>query len=324
MAVVPESRATRTDMVAVLRATPQRYPAPAVRTEVRSVWSAQALRGSGALWSVQEAALYWADTTGQHLHRFDPARKLRDSWAFGEALGGIAECRQHTGLLLALGRDLARFEPETGRLQRLHQVEPAHPGNRVGEGRCDAQGRFWFSTYAAHGPSASGAAYRYTGGSQCSRMQVHLGSGHAPTWSLDQRTLFWSDTAQRRVLACEFDAHNGAMGPTHTWLQLDRHEGSPQGLCTDASGRIWLARAGTRVGGISCHAPDTGEELLRIPIPASHVTGCAFGGLDLRTLFITSASQASPAVSLLDEPLAGALFAVEVDSPGLAAHLFVG
>ncbi len=322
--MAPESRATRTDMAAVLQATPQRYPAPKVRTEVRSVWSAQALRGAGALWSTRESALYWVDTAGQQLHRFDPAQKLRDSWEFAETVGAVAECFHPTDLLISLGRDLARFSPDTGRLQRLHQAEPAHPGNRVGEGRCDAQGRFWFSTHAAHGQGISGAAYRYTGGSQCKRTQVNLGAGHSPTWSLDQRTLFWADPAQRRILACDFDAHCGAIGPTRTWLQLARHDGMPQSLCTDALGRIWLARAGTRAGGISCHTPDSGEELLRIPIPASHVTGCTFGGPDLCTLFITSASQASPAVSLLDEPLAGALFAVEIDSPGLAAHLFVG
>lgn len=324
MAVAPESRATHTDMVAVLHATPQRYPAPAVRTEVRSVWSAQALRGAGALWSVREGALYWVDTGGRQLHRFDPARKLRDSWEFVDSVGGVAECRQHIGLLIALGRDLARFDPDTGRLQRLHQAEPAHPGNRVGEGRCDAQGRFWFATHSANGSTTTGAAYRYTGGSQCSRMPMVLSSSHAPAWSADQHTLFWTDTAQHSVKACDFDPHSGSLGPARTWLQLARHEGAPQGLCTDATGRIWLARAGPRMGSVSCHAPDTGVELLRIPVPASHVTGCAFGGHDLRTLFITSASHAFPAVSLLDEPLAGALFAVEIDSPGLAAHLFVG
>jgi sugar lactone lactonase YvrE len=101
-----------------------------------------------------------------------------------------------------------------------------------------------------------------------------------------------------------------------------RHEGTPQGLCCDAAGRIWLARAGA--GYVSCHAPDTAEELLRISVPSSQVTGCVFGGEGLHTLFITSASSPAPHGTLFTEPLAGSLFAVEVDSPGLAAHLFVG
>jgi D-xylonolactonase len=322
VAVAPESRATRTDMAAVLQATPQRYPLPAVRGEVRSVWSAQALRGAGAVWSAREGALYWVDTAGRQLHRFDPVRKLRDSWSFHEDVSAVTECDQQPGLLIALRRELAIFDPETGRLQRLHQAEPAHPGNRLGDGRCDAQGRFWISTHNANTLQPTGALYRYTGGSQCARLLSGLGASHGPAWSRDQRTLFLADTAQRRVLACDFDVDSGAVGPARTWLQLAYHEGSPQGLCTDAAGRIWLARAGA--GSVSCHAPDTGEELLRIPVPANQVTGCTFGGPGLRTLFITSACQPTPDAALFTEPLAGALFAVEVDSPGLPAHIFAG
>lgn len=320
--MAPESRATRTDMAAVLQATPQRYHAPTALTEVRSVWSAQALRGAGAVWFAREGALYWVDTAGRQLHRFDPVHKLRDSWSFGEDIGAVAECSRQAGLLIALRRDLAIFDPETGRLQRLHQAEPAQPGNRLGGGHCDAQGRFWFSTHNASNPTPTGALYRYTGGSQCTRIHSGLASSHGPAWSQDQRTLFLADAAQRRVLAYEMDADNGTLGPARTWLQLARHEGSPQGLCTDAAGRIWLARAGA--GCVSCHAPDTGEELLRIPVPASQVTGCTFGGPGLRTLFITSACQPTPDAALFTEPLAGALFAVEVDSPGLPAHIFAG
>ena len=322
MAVVPESRATRTDMSAVLQATPQRYQAPTVRTEVRSVWSAQALRGIGATWSVREQALYWVDAASQQLHRFDPARKLRDSWSLGEDIGGVAECMEHPGLLLTLRRDLAIFDPDTGRLQRLHQAEPAQPGNRMGMGRCDAQGRLWFCTHNASNSSPTGALYRYTGGSQCTRVLAGLGGGHGPAWSLDQRTLFLTDAAQRRVLAFDFDPDKGTLGIARTWLQLDPRAGIPNGLCTDAVGRIWLARGGA--GCVSCHDADTGEELLRIPVPASQVTGCAFGGKDLHTLFITSASQPSPHTALFEEPLAGALFAVDIDSPGSATHWFVG
>jgi sugar lactone lactonase YvrE len=54
------------------------------------------------------------------------------------------------------------------------------------------------------------------------------------------------------------------------------------------------------------------------------VTSCAFGGPDLSTLYITSA-----AVGLLPqqrecEPLAGGLFALELDIAGMPAHPFQG
>lgn len=59
-------------------------------------------------------------------------------------------------------------------------------------------------------------------------------------------------------------------------------------------------------------------------LPASHVTNCAFGGPDLRTLFITCARDGLSADPLEREPLAGGLFAVELDAAGQPASMFGG
>lgn len=319
--MAPESRATRTDMSAVLQATPpQHCPLPAVLGEVRSVWSAQALRGAAPVWSSRESALYWVDTAGHQLHRFQPAHRLRDSWSLGEPVSAVAERAGQPGLLLALRHELAFFDPDTARLERLHRPEPAQPGNLLRSGLCDAQGRFWCSTAPGPGQPPTGALYRYAGGSRCTRQLAGLGDNPGMGWTLDQQTLLISDPGQQRIRAHALDA-NGQLGPMQTWLAIPRHEGIPQGLCTDAAGRIWLAKAGT--GHVSCHHPETAQELLRIQVPAGQVTACAFGGPQLRTLFITSAC--SPTGSgPFSEPLGGSLFAVEVDSPGLPAHLFAG
>lgn len=287
--------------------------------EVRSVWSAQALQGASPLWSERESALYWLDTAGQQLHRFQPAQKLRDSWSIGQPVSALAERAGHSGLLLALQHELAFFDPDTARLELLHRPEPAQPGNRLRAGVCDAHGRFWASTSANH-PTPTGALYRYAGGSRCTRQLGNLGDSPGLTWTADQQTLLVSDPAQHRIRAHTLHT-DGTLGSAYSWLTLPRHEGTPQGLCTDAAGRIWLARAGT--GRVSCHHPETGQELLRIQLPASQLTGCTFGGPQLRTLFVTSASPPA-GVAPFSEPLAGALFAVEVDSPGLPAHLFAG
>jgi len=75
---------------------------------------------------------------------------------------------------------------------------------------------------------------------------------------------------------------------------------------------------------VSCHDPASGDELARIVLPAAHITDCAFGGPDLRTLYITSAWSGLDAAQREAQPQAGALFAVTLDSPGLPAGLFAG
>jgi sugar lactone lactonase YvrE len=59
-------------------------------------------------------------------------------------------------------------------------------------------------------------------------------------------------------------------------------------------------------------------------LPTSHITNCAFGGPDMRTLFITSARSGLSAEQLGAQPLAGGLFAIEFGEPGVPASMFGG
>lgn len=89
-----------------------------------------------------------------------------------------------------------------------------------------------------------------------------------------------------------------------------------------AAGRIWIAHWDAAC--VTCRDPDSARELARITLPTRHTTRCAFGGAHLRTLLITSASTELTAQQRAQEPLAGTLFAVEIDSPGMAAACFGG
>jgi xylono-1,5-lactonase len=79
------------------------------------------------------------------------------------------------------------------------------------------------------------------------------------------------------------------------WPKFGPGEGYPDGMTTDAAGRLW----------ISCHDPVTVEELARVEMPTVHITNVAFGGADFRTLFITSAQSELSAEQLAAQPLAG-------------------
>jgi D-xylonolactonase len=93
-------------------------------------------------------------------------------------------------------------------------------------------------------------------------------------------------------------------------------------MTTDAAGRLWIAHWGGSC--VTCHDPETTEELARIALPTAHITNVAFGGPELRTLFISSARFDLGAAQLAAQPLAGALFSVELDVAGMPAGLYAG
>jgi sugar lactone lactonase YvrE len=297
--------------------------APKLLSAPRVVGTTRATLGEGLCWSVREQALYWVDILGRRLHCSSIDGRGHREWSFDDTISAVAERRSLPGLAVTLRRGLALFDPEGGTLARLHEPEPERAGNRFNDGKCDAQGRFWGGSMDFDASAPTGALYRFDAeGHGVRAADLGWPVVNGPAWTLDRRTMFVNDTVHRRVLAFTFDPETGTLGAAHEWTRFSRADGHPDGMTTDAAGRLWIAHWGGSC--VTCHDAATATELLRIELPTAHVTNVAFGGPALRTLFISSARYGLDAAHLAAQPLAGALFAAEVDASGLPADTFAG
>ena len=123
--------------------------------------------------------------------------------------------------------------------------------------------------------------------------------------------------------------HAGAHGPrvrlrrarrarcptARVFAHFDGETDRPDGAAVDSEGCYWSAfYRGGKVVRLSPH----GKRLAEYPVPAMCPTMCAFGGADLRTLYVTSARQQRDADELARLPQSGGIFAMRVDVAGLA------
>ena len=105
------------------------------------------------------------------------------------------------------------------------------------------------------------------------------------------------------------------------FAENEANEGRPDGAAVDAEGCYWIANVqGWRV---TRYTPEGRVDRV-IGLPVQRPTMCAFGGPDLSTLYVTSASHPIEQRFLAKQPLAGALFAIEVGVKGQIEHRFAG
>ena len=295
-------------------------PAASGSSPFACVLDARASLGECPVWSAEERALCWIDINAPSLNRFDPATGANITMPMPESIGCFA-FRAAGGFVVALrgGIWLARADGTLTRKLADAPYDPAH--HRFNDGRCDAQGRFFAGTMNERRDAPTGELLRIDadGRMECVLSDMTISNGLA--WSPDGRTMYHADTPTRTIRAYDYDRATGTPSRPRVFAHFDVETDRPDGAAVDRDGCYWIAfYRGGKVARIS----PTGEVLAEIPIAAQCPTMCAFGGSDLRTLYVTTARQHREADELLRLPQSGGIFAMQIDVPGLPEPKFAG
>lgn len=284
-------------------------------TAVECIWPVGATLGEGPFWDARRGALTFVDIKGNGVHRCGEDGGARVTWTLPDQVG-FALPMADGALLCGLPGKLVRFDPDGGALETLLTVESDLPGNRSNDGYIDAAGRLWFGTMDNGEKAATGALYQWDGQRLQRRDDGYIIT-NGPCISPDGRTFYHTDTLAKQIYAFDL-APDGALSNRRVLIRTAA-PGHPDGTAIDAEGTLWVAMF--RGARIDRYAPD-GALIGSIAMPCSNITKVAFGGADLRTVFVTTARKGLTVEELSREPLAGSLFRLRTDVPGLPQHVF--
>lgn len=280
----------------------------------------QTLLGEGARWDARRGELLRVDIVAGHVYRdrvADDGRLiLVRTYTLPDTVGAVAPVAGDEGWVLAAGRGFVYLRPD-GSLRPLGEVAP--PGTRMNDAACDPQGRFWAGTLAHDHRPGGGSLYRLDRDGQAEEMLSGLTISNGLGWSPDGGTMYLTDTEPRVIRAFEFDGERGTISNPRTLIEVPEDVGSPDGLTVDADGDLWVAL----YGGGRIHRYSPGGALLEeVLVPAEQCTSCAFGGLELNRLYVTTATEDWSDEKRRADPAAGRVYWFGTDATGRPAAPF--
>lgn len=234
----------------------------------------------------RDGRLLWVDISRGEVNTYDHSSGRSSTYRVGEEVGAVAEMED--GSLLAACRSGLRYIDEARQVSPLVCALPRSPHVlRMNDGKADAAGRFVGGTMPLVGDRPHlGSLWSFVESGPVELVTgVSLSNGLG--WSSDGGTMYYIDTPTGRIDAFEYDVNGGGVGERATAVVLADGAGSPDGMCVDVEGGIWVALWGA--GEVHRYEGGSLTEVIQVPTP--FVTCPSFAGPSDGQLVITTASE---------------------------------
>jgi xylono-1,5-lactonase len=269
--------------------------------------------GEGPLWSPRRGSLFWVDILGHTLHEWTPGGSEIRRYPMPDLIAWIIECESEGRFIIGLGSGFAELQLQPRQLRPLICPEPTRAPMRVNDAKASARGSIFAGTMALAADAPIGSLYRLDPRGELCVVDTGYTIPNGPAFSSNGRLLYHTDSA--RGLIFRFPLHDdGSLGARSVFLEFSAAWGKPDGMTVDAEDNLWVAHWG---GSCVSRFSPAGKRIDTVGLPTPQITSCAFGGPELNRLLVTSA-----AIGRSEDPLAGALFEIEVGVHGLAPHRF--
>ena len=271
----------------------------------------------GITYSSVNNNLYWLDINNKSkLFKLNLSSNKSELFELPEIVTATS-VKSNDELILASNNGLNLFTISSKKFERVLNIEDQLKLTRSNDGGSDAHGRFWLGTMQNNFDKDGndipindniGKLYKVDIDMNISVVEEGLGIPNTFVWNPNNTKFYFTDTLNGKILSYNFELESGELSNKKDFAQFQR--GHPDGSTIDTDGCIWNCRWG---GSCIVRFTPTGEVDQIIEMPVQNITNCIFGGSDMKTLFITTASNREENKNDLD----GSLFAINLNYQGI-------
>ena len=271
--------------------------------------------GEGITYSLLNNNLYWLDIGNvSKLYSLDLSSNKKEIFELPEFVTATS-IKSEDELVLATNNGLKLFNTSTKKFESVVNIENEQILTRSNDGSSDAYGRFWFGTMQNNFDQDGngipitdniGKLYKVDTNKKISVIEEGLGIPNTFVWSPDNKNFYFTDTLNGTILSYNFKIESGELSNKKNFATFDR--GHPDGSTIDTDGCVWNCRWG---GSCIVRFTPSGKVDQIIEMPVQNITNCVFGGKDMKTLFITTASNEDK------NNLDGSLFSINLNYQGI-------
>uniref|UniRef100_T1IXB8 Regucalcin n=1 Tax=Strigamia maritima TaxID=126957 RepID=T1IXB8_STRMM len=280
--------------------------------------------GEGPFWDEKRGILYYVDLFQGDLCKLNPDDKTVEKKHFGDETTTIVIPVENAEdeFIVSCTKKIVQFNWRTDKIFELVEIEAGDGKTRVNDGKCDPKGRLWMGTMGLETAPAVvepelGSLYRVNGPNKITKHFGNVTLSNGLAWSNDSKHMYFADSVKRVIHVFDFDNQNGEISNDRILFDYKANPDVkttelPDGMTIDLEGKLWVANYnGGRIINID---PNTAQIIDKIDLPAAKITSLCFGGPNLNQFYITSAYKGLSDEERKQDPLAGSVFKITMDS----------
>jgi sugar lactone lactonase YvrE len=269
-----------------------------------------AYHAEGPVWSEQWGGLRWVDMLAGDILTLRGDGTI-DRMHLG-TVAAFVRPRRSGGYVVGLERGIGLSDDVNAPPVALPPMW-SDPGIRMNEGGCDAAGNLYAGSMPYDVTPGAASLYRIAPDGLVETVLGSVTISNGIDFSPDGSLAYYNDSQTRRTDV--FDVIDGRL--TNRRPFHDGNGGTPDGLCVDSEGNVWVAL--NSMGAVRLYSPSA-QVMAEIELPVRLVTACTLGGADGRDLYVTTSREnlENP------EPEAGAVFRLRADVAGKAVLAYAG